>query len=262
MAIIQMSDPVYFNGTSLQSITGLRITGTDTFRNPTRDLQNLSIASSDFTATTSGFFTEHKINVRTVIARSGRELLDESIGELKRILYPINKTLQLPIAGEQRKYLNVSVANIGFSDVAGGYAAVDIEFVTSDPCSYSLTSSEILNVVNLTSGDKSYPIIFSGTAKQKPIITYTVDSFTPSTSVAVTFSNPTDGTSIEVSRTWTTNDVLVIDNLAMTVKVNGTAVDFTGNFLEWDNGNGFINYADDFTTRQVDINVTNTKRNL
>ena len=262
MSTINMTDPVSFNGTDLNLIAGWRTTGTDTFRYPTRKLTNSSLAHTDKTITTSAYFTGRSIDVRGVITISGRELLDDSISELKRILQPINKTLQLPISGTQRVFSSVTVKNIIIQDVAGGFAKIDVEFATSDPHSYDLATTELLNALNLASGDKSYPVTFVGTAQQLPVITLTIDSMGVSINRTVTFYSPAIGTSISIQRDWTATEVLVIDNLNQTVKVDGTDVGFTGNFLAWDSGMKFINYTDNFGTRQVDINVTYTKRYL
>lgn len=260
MSIMTMRDPVYFGGVDLNLIEGWQTTGTDPYRDAKRDVQSGVIAYTDLTKTTSMFYGGKPINVSGVITRTAREYLDQSISELKRILHPINQALRLYVAGELRQYNEVTVSNIAISDVAGGYAKVDIEFQTSDPYNYELITTEVLNVVNLTSGNKSYPVTFEGTAKQLPKFTITLDSADPLTNATITITNPITGESIAVEREWTVADVLIIDCKEKTCKVNDIAVDFTGNFLYWSKGAGFINYTDDFTERQVDINVIYTKR--
>lgn len=255
-----MSDPVYFNGVDLNSITGWRTTGTDPHRFPQREVTNYSLANSNKSVTTSAFYTGKTINVSGIIAVNGRELLDSSIAELRRILQAENAVLQLPVFGEQRKYFKVTTKNIALKNMGGGYVEIDIEFTSSEIYNYSITSTELLNIVNLTSGIKSYQVTVLGSGPQVPVITYTVDSFTTGTNRTVTFSNPTSGYSISIQRTWTAGEILIIDNRERTVQIAGEDVDFTGNYLEWTQGAGFINYSDDFTARQVDINVTYYKR--
>lgn len=258
--MISYTEPVYFNGTSLQSIEGLTITGVDTFRYPNRDVQNSSLAFVDSSITTSAYFNSKPINIRGVIAVQGREILDTRIDSLRQVLDGSNKVLKVIVEESYRLFNKCTVKNIAFSNQAGGYIEFDSEFVSADPHSFNTVTTELLNVINLTDGLKSYPVTFYGTATQLPIITYTLDSFTNGTNKTVTFTNPLESKSLSVQRTWTAAEVLVIDNLNQTVKVNGTAVDFTGNFLEFATGSNFVNYSDDFTTRQVDINVTYTKR--
>lgn len=258
--MITTTDPIYFGGVSILTVPGWMTTGTDTFPYPSRDVRNSHIANSNLSVTTSAFFTGRKLGVRGVIARSRREELDSSISELRRILKSKNQTLQLPVFGEQRQFYQVTVSNIAFKDVRGGYAEIDIELTATDPYSYKLTSVQPLDLVNVTVPTKSTQITFNGTASQVPIITYAIDSLTGGTNKTVTIQNEATGVSISVQRTWSASDVMVINSYAKTLTVNGTDTEFTGNFPEWDSGLGGILYTDTFSTRQVDLRVAYTQR--
>jgi hypothetical protein len=259
--MILTNDPITFNGTNLNSLQGWLTTKTDTYRYQDRKLANFDIINSDNVITTNANYTGKKINVSGVIRVDGRETLDTVISELKRILHPINKTLSMPVAGVQRIFYNTSVANIVIQDVQGGYCEVDIEFISSDPYAYSSSTTELLNVINVTSGSKSYPVIVEGTATQAPTITMVLDTGSPTTNRTVSFGNPSDKT-VLVERNWQANDTLIINCKDKSITVNGTATDFSGTFPVWDSGNGYFEYNDDFTERQVDINVIYTKRYL
>lgn len=258
----RLNDPIFYGGINLLTVPGITITGIDTFRYPKRKVTTYSLANTNRSVTTSAFYDSRPINIRAIIARNTRTALDGSISRLRQILEPINQVLQLPFEGVPRQFVKTTVENIVLKDIAGGYIAVDIEIVSNDPYVYALTSTQLLSVANLTSGNKSYPIVVDGTADQAPVITYTVDSFTNGSNRTVTFINPLTDTSISVQRTWTAAEVLTIDCLNRTVRIAGVDTDFTGNFPEWASGNSFINYTDDFTARQVDIIVMYTKRYL
>lgn len=262
MSLIKTTDPIYFGGVDLNSISGWRTTDTDTYRYPKRDTTEFPIAYSNQQAITSAFYTERMLSISGVITSTGREALDDSISELRRILEPINQTLQLPVSGNQRIFNEVTVTNITISDVKGGYAAIDIELATTDPFNYSLTSVELLNIINLTSGNKSYPVTLEGRGDQAPIFTLTLDTVTNGTNKTITISNPATGKSISIEGVWAANDVLIINCKTKTVTVNAVDVDFDGSFPVWAKGLGTINYSDDFTQRQIDINVVYTKRYL
>ena len=258
--MITMTAPIYFGGVDLNSVSGWLTTGTDTFRYPSRKVNNFNISQSNNSVTTSAFFEGRSVNIRGIIRVSGRELLDDSVSELRRILEPSNQVLQMPISGNQRKFNDVTVSNVVISDVNGGMARIDIEFKTSDPFNYALSTTESLNVSNLTTTPKQYQIAFDGTTKQLPIIMCTFDSLTGTTVSAVTLTNMADSSSISISRVWSASDILIVDSQTQTVTVNGTVVDFTGNFLSFYKGLNYIQYSDGLTARQVDINVTYTKR--
>jgi len=260
MSIIKLSDPIKFNGVDITSVNGW----TTTVTNPNRfanDVQNYGLSYSDSTTTTSAFLTRKNVNINGVIAVSGRELLETSISDLKRIVKGVNKDLIIAVSGEQRLYRQATIANISIMKIAGGYAEIELEFTVGDPYNYSQTNTEVLNRVNATSGNQSYPVIFAGTANQLPVFTYTVDALNPTLSqVDVTISNPTTGDYITISRAWAVADVAIIDTLNSTVTVNDEAFDFTGRFPAWEQGAGFINYTDQFTSRQFDLNVVYAKR--
>lgn len=253
-----IEDPVYFGGIDLNSIDGWMTTRTS-YRYPNRNVTNYSLANQDDSVTTSAYFSSKIINLEGIIAVAEKELLETAISSLRNILDPINQVLQLPIAGEQRKYKKTTVSSIAITDSNGGYCEVDIEFVSSNYYSYSITTTEALGVVNLTSGNKSYPVTFYGIGDQVPVITYTIDSLTSGQNKTVTFSNP-GGDTISIQRTWSAGEVLIIDCDNKTVQISGEDIEFNGNFPKWQNGERFINYTDDFTARQVDINVTYYKR--
>jgi len=75
-------------------------------------------------------------------------------------------------------------------------------------------------------------VSITGTYKCKPTITITVVSETDLT--AIKFENDTNDDWIQVSRSFAAAEVLVIDCDNETVKVDGTAIDFTGIFPKLD----------------------------
>lgn len=256
------TEPIIFAGTDILSVEGLFITGTDTYRFPSRKVTTSDLANANKGVTTSAFYSTRPITIRGIISRYSREQLDGSIGELRRILNPLNQTLTLPLESSQRDFYNTTLSNMTLSNAAGGYIEFSAEMIASDPHSYDTITTESLNIINITSGDKSYPVYFEGTAEQLPVITYTVDSVVDGTNQTVTFSNPNSSVDIAITRTWEAAEVLIVDCFNRTVQVDGTDVDFDGNFPEWSTGNGFVNYTDSFTERQVDINVVYKKRYL
>ena len=154
MSVIS-TNPILFGGINILSVNGWLTTATDTFRYSKRDVTNLSLAHSNNSVTSSAFYKNKLVNVRGVIRVTGREQLDDSITQLRKILEPINQTLQLPVSGVQRRFVRTTVSNIVIANVNGGYAEIDIEIVASEPYNYSITTTELINIINLTSGNKS-----------------------------------------------------------------------------------------------------------
>jgi len=256
-----LTDAVYFNNIDLNLVPGITLTGFDTFRTPTREVNNYSLAYENSSVTPSAFYTSKKINLRCVITRSTRDSFEQSLDTLRKYIDNREAVLRLPQSGAYRQY-TATVSNIGISNVSGGFGEIDIEFLCSDPFGYATSSTTLLSVSGLTSGNKSYPITLNGTAKQLLKFTLTVNSLTSGTAKTVTVSNPTAGTTVTIIRDWAAADVLVVDPITKVVTVAGAPVEFTGNLSEWSPGAGFINYTDNFTARNVDISVIYTERYL
>lgn len=260
MSIIKTTDPIYYNGYNILSyVPGWFTTGTDVNRLANKTVDTFDLPNNPYSATTNGTYNGKDIMISGILRTNGREALDSALSLLRRMFKVDNATLQLPVSGEQRYFYNCSVRSVVPENIKGGYAEITIMLHADDPYSYATSTTELLNIVNLTSGNKSYPVTVEGTASQLPIITFTVDSVTGGTNANVSFYNPS-GKTIIVSRTWTANEVLVIDCKAETVKVDGLTVDYMGQFPEWESGSQYFNYNDTFTARQVDINLTYSKR--
>lgn len=255
-----MNEPIIYNGTNiLTEISGWFTTGTTTYRYPTRTVNIYDLPDSDKSAYTSSYANGRDVNISGVIRTNSRGPLDEAISRLYAMLASNNVTLELPVGGEQRYFYEVSVKNIIIADVAGGYAAVNIELHADDPYSYATTTTELLNVVNVTSGNRTWAVTVEGIGEQAPTITYTLDSYTNGTGVEVSLGEP-DGNIVTVRRSWSAADVLEIDCKERTVKVNDANVSYEGTFPKWINGSKYIHLTDTFTERQFDLNVVYSKR--
>lgn len=255
-----MNEPIIYNGTNiLTEISGWFTTGTTTYRYPARTVNIYDLPDSDKSAYTSSYANGRDVNISGVIRTNSRGSLDEAISKLYAMFASNDVTLELPVGGEQRYFYEVSVKNIVVADVAGGYAAVNIELHADDPYSYATTTTELLNVVNVTSGSRTWPVTVEGIGEQAPTITYTLDSYTDSTGVEVSIGNP-DGEIITVRRTWAANDVLDVDCKNLTVKVNDEQVLYSGKIPTWRNGSRSVSVSDTFTERQFDLSVVYEKR--
>jgi len=96
----------------------------------------------------------------------------------------------------------------------------------------STTTINLNSGGNITATPHNENVSITGTYKCKPTITITVVSETDLT--AIKFENDTNDDWIQVSRSFAAAEVLVIDCDNETVKVDGTAIDFTGIFPKLD----------------------------
>lgn len=80
-------------------------------------------------------------------------------------------------------------------------------------------------------------------------------SLTVNSSSTVNIGNAATGQTIAVTRTFAAGDVLIIDTVNKTVKVNGVEIFFSGAFPEFKLGAGGFGYSDTFATRSFNFNV-------
>lgn len=249
-----------FNGYDLATyVPGLIVIAHNPYKFPNRKLNVQKIGNTDRSALTSAYYEDKKINVTVEIGRDTRELLDDSIDALNLILQEEEAALITNYGSGSRQW-TATLSNIGYSDVKGGHATLDLEFEMADPIGTATASTPLFSntVTDNTTGGS---FIVAGTAKwQKPLITITYSALTGGTNKTVTVSNGSTGQAVSVTRTWTAADVLIIDATTGKVSVNGTEVAFSGAIPEWKPGTGTLVYTDNLTTRTRATNALYYKR--
>lgn len=239
---------VTFDGYNLaSSVTGLRVVRTDPFRAPDREANSFPIANANKSKTSAAYFRKKKINVSVEIGRNDRDLFEASLDQLYTILQTREATLQFNYANSYRKW-TATLSNISIDDPQGGLGNVELEFTCSDPMGYDTSSTTIINS-SRTGRTSTDNFVLGGTFKyQAPVITITLTNVTGGTNKTVSIGNPATGQQVDITRNWATNDVIVIDCVADSVKVNGSDVDFDGGIPKWAPGAGSMSYTDNLTT--------------
>lgn len=251
-----------FNAVALTTVPGLIIISTNPYRPPNRSVDSSRLAASDKSVSPSAYYEGRKLNVAVEIGRNTRELLDDSIDALLAILQPREKALVLSVGSGTRQW-TATYANMAFSNVKGGHATIDVEFLASDGMGYDVNSTSLFST-SLTgaSSTTAFTGLLGGTAQwQQPTITITFNSLTGDSSDTVTVGNPANGQQVAITRQWANSDVLVIDSKLKKVTVNGTEVAFTGSIPEWERGTaGSIDYSDTFSARNRTMSAVYYKR--
>lgn len=249
-----------FDGTELESISGLTVLKTNPYQPAKRKLNNMALARSNKAKVNSGFYDKRDLIVRVGITRNTRDLLEVSIDSLMNLLQGLEKELILRQAGASRKY--IASFSDAVVDVEGGsYIEMDLVFITSDHFGYDIASTLLLQVSGFTSGSKTDQITVGGSAAwQQPTITCTLSSVAGSGTRNVVIGNGSNGQAVTITRSWTNGDVIEISSPNQSVKVSGVEVSFTGAIPEWQTGIGYITYSDTFTSRNMSNRVTYVKR--
>ncbi|HEC63655.1 MAG TPA: hypothetical protein ENI23_00010 [bacterium] len=97
-------------------------------------------------------------------------------------------------------------------------------------------------------------VVLTGNYKAKPIITITVNSETDFT--VFKWDNTTNSDWLQVATAFSAADVLVINCEIETVELNGTAIDFTGVFPNFDPGTNNLTLTMTAAAFNIDVSFT------
>jgi hypothetical protein len=98
----------------------------------------------------------------------------------------------------------------------------------------SITTINLNSSGAITTSPYNETVSFVGSYGPEPVITFTLAGAGITSMTALKLTNSTTGDWIEIARSFSASDVLVIDCSNETVKVNGISVDFTGVFPSFD----------------------------
>jgi hypothetical protein len=255
-----MAINISYGGVALQNSTTL-IDGIAHDQAPSRNLNQLSLARAHGSKLTAAYFGNKVVRITGRILGSSPINCDSLVDAFRLAITGIEANLDIDFNGSTRRY----VATVGQTTItrptSANFAQFDVEFNCSQPFGFDTASGSLLGATVLTTTGVNTAVTLGGTAPdQVPIITLLVNSGTGLATKAVTITNALTGVGITVTRTWAAADSLEIDCAALTVKVNGAIVNYTGAFPSWAVGAGNIRYADGFTTRNVSLSAVYTKR--
>jgi hypothetical protein len=251
-----------FDSNNLASVVnGLTVLGIDTYKPPKRKLSIFQVARTNKNKVNSAFFNSRPITVRVGITRGNRDALEQSIDDLMSYIQGVEKELWVPQASATRKY-TCTLSDVNVLAGGGAYWEAELVFTCSDIYGYDTAYTLIVNnLTGITSSSRSDQYNFQGSADwQVPYIRVTYTALTGATTKTVLIGNASTGQQITITRTWAATDVLEVDCLAQTVKINGVEVSFTGAFPRFAKGLGNITYSDNFTTRTFNYLVYYYKR--
>lgn len=202
-----------------------------------------------------------RITITGYINTTSRSSYLSSRDALLKLLENEEATLEIPTENDFRTYTATAQSTM-FSDKGGGYASVIITFICADPFGYEKNARTIINGTTKTASPSTFSLseAIGGTYETPPYITLTLIAVSGGTGKYIDLSNPA-GDNIRITRNWVADDVLTIDMLNKTCKVNGSSVDFTGTFWDFSIGDNALTYSDNFTTsRKVGVIMTYRKR--
>jgi len=254
---------VTFNGIDLESaVPGLKILSTDPGRPPARMLEFYPLARADRSVIVAAHYKERHVHAFASLSRDNKAGFEAGMRELEALMIGKNKLLVLNQAGEETEY-TATREHISLEKHAGGYGSLDIDFNCSNPFGYRVTPVTLYSYPALVGSDYSFAVDWLGNVPQQPVIEITINSVTlPGSTGAITLSNTETAQTMTVRSEYEAAEVLEIDIKNGTVTIDGDAVDWTGDLIEWGPGDSPIVYSDDFTDRNIAIDISYQVRNL
>lgn len=257
-----MSVNCAFNGNSLQTFDGthgiivqdIQHAGKTAKRAETYALSHANQSSIPFVE-----YPSKPILITGQIVGSTIADCDSQIDTFNGLLTAQNANLDFDYNGGSlnRRYL-ATCTNIDVQRPGGlAWANFSLVFTATRPFGQDTTSTSLVSASGRTSATYSDSVTFGGSAPfQLPIVTITFSAIGSSPiSGTVSIGNDATGQQINITRTWSATDVLVVDCVQNLVTVNGLPVNFSGAFPAFFTGSGALDYFDTFASRTFAISA-------
>lgn len=251
------STPAYFNNFNLSQLPGVSVYDYDFIESPKRNLQYAKLARADKSVLTSAEYSEKTVTITGIVCGSTKNDIEANFETLKGVVQIPEGTLRIENGGLQIEY--TGTLNGITHQYMGNKLKFTLSFLCSDPIGRNRLITTLLNVTN-TLETQSWPITVLGSFKAQPNIKITFNSVSGATNKTVQALNADSGQGITVTNTFANGDILDIDVQAKLVTLNTTIIDYGGVFPTFYPGSRSFQYIDDFTSRDVSIEMTYNKQ--
>lgn len=194
------------------------------------------------------------VTFEVYIVAPNREQYEIALDTLKRRTRGVSKALVISQSGQNRQYISTLKA-ITHSHIEQGKATLIVAFECSYPFGMDTTSTPI-TIAGITVSPFIDTTPFAGSAPANPTITVNLNTFTGGGTRDVTIYNSRTGQGITVSREYSEGDQIKIFTRDKYVTLNGAVLDYDGVFPSFEPELDFVSYADTFTARDVDVDVS------
>lgn len=247
---------VFVNGIDISQIDGVMITDRHIQAVPNIDVSSLDLSRAHGAKRTYKRYGTRKFNILGHIIQPNRTLAEAARNTLLSTLMNADETLVITdYNGVQRK-INAECTNPIINEFNGGYCSFDLGFTAYDPFIYDQTPTTGISVSSVTTSPRIDQFGITCSAPIAPTITVTVNSLTATGVQELSVVDDPTGLGLTVSREWAAADVLVVDALNGTCKVNGTDVQYFGTFPVFKPGTRKLRVYDTFTARNINISLT------
>lgn len=246
-----------FSNENSGTATGARVLlkNLDFESGPSRRVEQSDVARGNGVNVSDVFETDWTIKAEGTIFHDSYAELNAYLETIKKDLLSQDFIVDIVRSGVLRRFPNCTVTNFG--KMFSSRESYDItrcpfklEFVNEGRAvDFAYTSQ----VATLTTSPDTDSVTTSGNAAAKGIFILVVNAANSVSEIAI--ENETNGHKMTITRSFSAGEALVIDGEAMSVQVNGTEVDFTGQFIELEPGENIIRYTVTSTSHTIDATI-------
>lgn len=241
-----------------------RVTSTDAFSSPAKDITSQELARSDFAVALYRRIKSRTINVGGLINAADEVSCDMAIDSIKSQLLN-GGTGNIAIGwGTGLRYwvgecqnLNISRSATDISRAAWSATLYCAKAFAVDGTGYV----PFATAATLTTASNSIVVSNSGTYLATPVITLNVTSVTPSTGVDYVIGNPATNEYLTVTVVGNATITIDLDKKQVFV-VGSTLTPVSGIFPAWLPGAGIMSVSDNGTARSISFSATYVRKYL
>lgn len=224
---------------------------------PAKSVASFSFAHANRSAIPFVNYPSRAIRISGKIIGSSISDLDTKLDTFRGYFNNKDANLDIDYTGSTRRYI-ATLTGLDI-DRPGGlkFANFDAVFTATQPFGQNVTATTAWSDTGVTTATDSQAHSFLGSAPyQLPIVTITINSVTGGDGFISFTNDANDQGILIIGQTFVADDEIEIDCVERTVKLNGNEIDYSGSFPEFPPGSQTMNYADGFTARNFDIDVS------
>ncbi len=249
----------YFNNYNLNSLEGVRIVNYDVSELPDRILTDNKLARSNRSVLTSAEYASKNVRIVGYVGGDGWPEVQTNYDRLKGRVQDFEGIVRVQQGDTEVEY--VGTLNQITKEYVGPNIKFTLTFKCSNPIGRDSVGRELFAPVTITTATLTKAFEVEGSFIATPRFSFQVSAVTGgSTNKSITLLNASTNKGIRITRNWVAGDILSINSDTFEAVVNGTPVDFDGQFPTFYPGTRSLQYIDDFTTRTVVLSSIYTRQ--
>lgn len=249
----------YFNNYDLNALPGVEIVNYDVSELPSRVLTANKLARSNRSVLTSAEYETKDVRITGFVGGEDWPTVQENYDRMKGRVQDFEGLVRVGQGDTEVEYTGT------LNGISKEYVGPNIKFTLTFKCSNPIgrdsVGRELFTPVVITTSTLTKSFEVEGSFIAQPRFTFVVGAVTGgSTNKSITLLNAATNKGIKITRNWTAGDILTLNSDTMEATVNGTLVDFAGQFPTFYPGTRSLQYIDDFTTRTVTLSSIYTRQ--